>query len=85
MFARVMRLHLIDGTYELFRAHFSKRPPQHAPNGNDVKATVGLISSLLALLALVTLILKAALEWWQRDEIHAASTRQRPTPQKAAP
>ena len=42
-------------------------------------------ASLLALLALATLILKAALEWWQRDEIHAASTRQRPTPQKAAP
>ncbi len=44
-----MRLHLIDGTYELFRAHFSKRPA-HAVAGRDLKATVGLAASLLALL-----------------------------------
>ncbi|WP_052667495.1 5'-3' exonuclease [Nitriliruptor alkaliphilus] len=46
-----MRLHLLDGTYELFRAHFSKRPPRTAPDGRDVKATVGVVSSLLRLLA----------------------------------
>ncbi|OJH41249.1 5'-3' exonuclease [Cystobacter ferrugineus] len=45
-----MRLHLVDGTYELFRAHFSPRPGVHAPDGRDVKATVGLAASLLALL-----------------------------------
>jgi 5'-3' exonuclease len=45
-----MRLHLIDGTYELYRAHFSPRPGHTAPGGRDVKATVGLMSSLLALL-----------------------------------
>jgi 5'-3' exonuclease len=45
-----MRLHLVDGTYELFRAHFSKRPGHAAPDGQDVKATVGLVSSMLALL-----------------------------------
>ncbi len=45
-----MRLHLVDGTYELYRAHFSPRPGTHAPDGRDVKATVGLVSSLLALL-----------------------------------
>jgi 5'-3' exonuclease len=44
------RLHLVDGTYELFRAHYSKRPPHHGPDGQDLKATVGLTSSLLALL-----------------------------------
>lgn len=44
-----MRLHLVDGTYELFRAHFSKRP-DHAVGGKSVKATVGLLSSMLALL-----------------------------------
>ncbi|MDP9021159.1 MAG: flap endonuclease [Actinomycetota bacterium] len=44
-----MRLHLVDGTYELFRAHFSRRPPRSDPAGTDVKATVGLIESLLAL------------------------------------
>lgn len=44
------RLHLVDGTYELFRAHYSKRPPHAGPDGQDLKATVGLASSLLALL-----------------------------------
>jgi 5'-3' exonuclease len=39
-----MRLHVVDGTYELFRAHFSKRPDR------DSKATVGLAASMLALL-----------------------------------
>ncbi len=48
---RPARLHLVDGTYELFRAHFSKRPARTAPDGRDVKATVGLVASLLALLA----------------------------------
>ena len=45
-----MRLHLIDGTFELFRAHYSKRPDRVAPNGMDVKATVGVLSSLIGLL-----------------------------------
>ena len=40
-----MRLHLIDGTFELFRAHYSKRPAR------PFKATRGLCQSLLALLA----------------------------------
>jgi 5'-3' exonuclease len=45
-----MRLHLIDGTYELFRAHFSKRPEHRGRGGTDVKATIGVLYSLLALL-----------------------------------
>lgn len=45
-----MRLHLIDGTYELFRAHFSPRPGHHDAAGRDVKASVGLVASLLSLL-----------------------------------
>src|SRR3954453_23865575 len=45
-----MRVHLVDGTYELFRAHFSKRPEHRAPDGSDAKATVGLLSSMLYLL-----------------------------------
>jgi 5'-3' exonuclease len=45
-----VRLHLVDGTWELFRAHFSRRPPHAAPDGRDAKATVGLAMSLLALL-----------------------------------
>jgi len=46
-----MRLHLVDGTYELFRAHFSRRPAHQAPDGTPLKATVGLVSSMLALLS----------------------------------
>ncbi len=45
-----MRVHLIDGTFELFRAHFSRRPGHRAPGGSEAKATVGLAASLLALL-----------------------------------
>jgi 5'-3' exonuclease len=44
-----VRLHLFDGTYELFRAHYSKAPGHVAPDGRDVKAIVGLAFSLLAL------------------------------------
>jgi 5'-3' exonuclease len=46
-----MRLHLVDGTYELFRAHFAPRPSHPGPDGTPLKATVGLASSMLALLA----------------------------------
>jgi 5'-3' exonuclease len=46
-----MRVHLVDGTFELFRAHFSRRVPAHrAPSGWDAKATVGLAISILGLL-----------------------------------
>jgi 5'-3' exonuclease len=45
-----VRLHLIDGTYELFRAHYAPRPDHRAPGGWDAKATVGVAASLLALL-----------------------------------
>ena len=44
-----MQLHLVDATYELFRAHFG-RPPSQAPDGLEVGATVGLVESLLGLL-----------------------------------
>jgi len=46
----MQRLHLIDGTYELFRAHFAPRPEHRAPEGWDAKATVGVVASMLALL-----------------------------------
>jgi 5'-3' exonuclease len=45
-----MRVHLVDGTFELFRAHFSRRPGHRAAAGWDAKATVGLAMSLLGLL-----------------------------------
>ena len=45
-----MRLHLVDGTFELFRAHYGKRPDRVSPSGMDVKATVGVLASLIGLL-----------------------------------
>ncbi len=53
---RAIRVHAVDGTYELYRAHYSQRPRKLAPIGAagaplDVTATVGLTASLLALLA----------------------------------
>ena len=44
-----MKLYLIDGTYELFRAHFGA-PSRDAPDGRPIGAVVGLIQSLLLLL-----------------------------------
>lgn len=45
-----MDLHLVDATYELFRAHYSPGPSVSAPDGRDVKATTGLLYTLLTLL-----------------------------------
>jgi 5'-3' exonuclease len=45
-----MKIHLVDGTYELFRNHFGA-PPKKAPDGREVGATLGLLRSLLLLLA----------------------------------
>lgn len=44
-----MKIHLVDGTYELFRNHFGA-PPKKAPDGRQVGATLGLLRSLLMLL-----------------------------------
>src|SRR5262245_28108634 len=44
-----MKLHLVDGTYELFRSFFGP-PAKKAPDGREVGATLGLLNSLLALL-----------------------------------
>jgi 5'-3' exonuclease len=46
----VVRLHLLDGTYELFRAHFGRKDTVTAPDGHDVRATLGILESTLALL-----------------------------------
>ncbi len=43
-----MKLHLVDGTYELFRAYFGA-PELRSPGGQEVGATRGLLRSLLAL------------------------------------
>src|SRR5690349_1372875 len=45
-----MRLHVIDGTFELYRAHYSPRPGHTDARGEDVKATLGVLQSILTLL-----------------------------------
>lgn len=44
-----VRVHLVDGTYELFRSYYGA-PPATASDGREVGATRGLLRSLLALL-----------------------------------
>lgn len=44
-----MRVHLVDGTYELFRMHFGA-PSSKAPDGREVGATRALLRSLHGLL-----------------------------------
>ena len=50
-----MRVHLVDGTFELFRAHYSPNTPEKVVMQADgplpVKATYGLVRNMLALLA----------------------------------
>jgi 5'-3' exonuclease len=45
-----MKIHLVDGTYELFRSHFGA-PPKKALNGMEVGATLGLVRSMMLLLS----------------------------------
>ena len=45
-----MKIHLVDGTYELFRAHFGA-PPKKAPDGMEIGATLGLVRSMMLLLS----------------------------------
>jgi len=44
-----MKIHLVDGTYELFRSYYAV-PSSTAPDGAEVGATRGLMRSLLSLL-----------------------------------
>lgn len=46
---RRMRVHLVDGTYELFRCFYGA-PRARAPDGREVGATRGVLSTLLRLL-----------------------------------
>ena len=44
-----MHVHLVDGTYELFRHHFAV-PSHHDPDGMEVAATRGVVGSILTML-----------------------------------
>ena len=45
-----MRLHLVDATYELFRAHYAPRPPTLGRDGVNLSGVAGVIDQLLFLL-----------------------------------
>ena len=44
----LVQVHLLDATYELFRAHFG-RPPHADASGKAVGATLGVVESVLSL------------------------------------
>jgi len=45
-----VKLHLVDATYELFRAHYAPRPPTLGAGGRNLSGVAGLIDQLLYLL-----------------------------------
>lgn len=45
-----MKLHLIDGTFELFRSFYGRKDTRLAPDGTDVNAAHGVLCSTLELL-----------------------------------
>lgn len=45
-----MNLHLLDGTYELFRAHYGRKDTLVSSAGDDIRATIGIVDSTLQLL-----------------------------------
>jgi 5'-3' exonuclease len=45
-----MRIHLVDATYELFRAHYAPRPPVRGRDGMLLSGVSGLVEQLLFLL-----------------------------------
>ncbi len=45
-----MELHLVDATYELFRAHYAPRPPVRGTDGTNLSGVSGLCDQLLYLL-----------------------------------
>lgn len=66
-----MKLHLVDATFELFRAYYS-RPQENGPDGRPVNAVRGLIESMLSLLREADLTHVAAatdhvIESWRND------------------
>ena len=45
-----MRVHLVDATYELFRAHYAPRPPTLGVDGMNLSGVAGVVDQMLYLL-----------------------------------
>src|SRR2546421_9453353 len=48
--ARPVRVHLVDGTYELFRQFLAPRPGHMDPDGVEIGGTRSVVQSMLAML-----------------------------------
>jgi 5'-3' exonuclease len=48
---KCLKIHLVDGTYELFRSYFGA-PSRKGPDGREVGATAGLLRSLYSLVSM---------------------------------
>jgi len=73
-----MELHLIDGTYELFRAFYGA-PKRRSPDGREVGGTYGITASTLAMLAEsgathVAAAFDSVIESWRNDRYDAYKT-----------
>ena len=49
-YSRPVKLHLVDATYELFRAHYAPRPPVIGRDGMNLSGVSGVVEQLLFLL-----------------------------------
>ncbi len=45
-----LQVHLVDGTYELFR-HYFGQPPRSSPGGAEVGAALGVVTSIVSMLS----------------------------------
>jgi 5'-3' exonuclease len=73
-----MELHLIDGTYELFRAFYGA-PKRRAPSGREVGGTYGITAATLAMLAEsgathVAAAFDSVIESWRNERYEAYKT-----------
>ncbi len=73
-----MELHLIDGTYELYRAYYGA-PKRRAPSGQEVGGTYGITAATLAMLAEseathVAAAFDSIIESWRNERYQAYKT-----------
>ena len=63
-----MKVHLVDGTYELFR-HFFGAPPHRNAEGEEVAAVRGVLASVLQLIDEMRRTSPEFAAWWSRHEV----------------
>jgi 5'-3' exonuclease len=73
-----MELHLIDGTYELYRAYYGA-PKRRAPSGQEIGGTYGITAATLSMLAEaeathVAAAFDSIIESWRNERYQAYKT-----------